>query len=142
MFSVRSLSSECDAWVLWERVWVTALLWPTAIGLGSSAALNRAQMIPPLAFLPLRSFVLRAFHADCFKAVWEMQIASGHGIEAAKISLNNNPYVASLCCCCFLSHTWVCIFFFKQRRQVFPSSSFLITWIHYFSLNDVIVHSE
>lgn len=60
--------SECDVWVLWERVWVSVLLWPTPIRLGSSATLNRAQMILPLAFLLLWSFVLCAFHADCFKA--------------------------------------------------------------------------
>lgn len=66
------LGSECDVWVQWERVWVTVLLWPTPIRLGSSATLSRAQMIPPLAFLLLRSFVLCAFHADCFKAGCEM----------------------------------------------------------------------
>ena len=66
--------SECDVWVLRERVGVTIPLWPTPIELGSSASVNRAQMIPPLAFLLLWSFVLCAFHADCFKAGCEMQI--------------------------------------------------------------------
>lgn len=124
---------------------------PTPIRLGSTVPLNRAQMKPPLAFLLLWSFVLCDFHADCFKAGWEMQIewtpgdrCSQNKPEWERFAVKMQAWASfySLFCCCFSLYPLGVIFQEKNVQHFLVQAFWLLLFYDLMWLHTVYITSD